>query len=290
VKIALLCATARGERFLRELAPLARGAELHVATFREEPWEPPFADAIGRAAAEAGAAFSVRGEEDVFGGGPFDLLLAVNWRFYTGRALRERAAKGAWVFHDSLLPEYRGFSPTVWAIVNGEDHTGVTLLEMSENIDEGAIADQRRIAIAEGDTIASVMERVTEAYVEVLRANFGALCSGGVTLRPQDESRATYACKRLPDDNRIDWSAPSRRVLDLVRGVTRPYPGAWTALDGERLTVWSASADPSGGRYAGRVPGRIVALEPPTVLTGDGAVVLHEIEGSIRFRMSSTLR
>jgi methionyl-tRNA formyltransferase len=291
VKIALLCATARGERFVRELTALARGAELHVVTFREEPWEPPFVEAIRNAAASAGAQVSVRGEAGVFDGGPFDLLIAVNWRYYVPREIRERAAKGAWVFHDALLPEYRGFSPTVWAIVNGEDHTGVTLLAMDEEIDKGGILDQRRISIGANETIAIVVERVSDAYIELLRANFAKLCAGGVALRPQDETRATYACKRLPDDNRIDWSAPSRRLLDLVRGVTRPYPGAWTTLDRERLIVWSASADPSGRRYAGRVPGRVVSLLPLTVLTGDGAVVLGEIDPSTAgLKMSSTLR
>ena len=179
----------------------------------------------------------------------------------------------------------------MWAIVNGEDHTGVTLLEMREGIDEGAIADQRRIQIGEDETIAEVMERVSDAYVDLLHANLDKLCTGGVTVREQDVVRATYACKRLPEDNRIDWRAPSRRVLDLIRGVTRPYPGAWTTLDGEKVVIWSAAADPSSRRYAGRVPGRVIALSPPAVLTGDGAIVLHELEGSVsNLKMSTTLR
>ena len=104
MRIALFCATARGERFLRELAALAVGAEIHVVTSREEPWEPPFAERIRAASHAAGAQFSLRDEAGVFGGGPFDLLIAVNWRYHVSAAVRERASKGAWLFHDSLLP------------------------------------------------------------------------------------------------------------------------------------------------------------------------------------------
>lgn len=278
MKIAVLCATARGERFLRELAALAPSAEVHVVTFREEPWEPPFTDRIKAASEQAGWRFSLRTEGDVFDGEAFDLLFAVNWRFYVPGSVHELASRGAWVFHDSLLPAYRGFSPTVWAIVNGEDHTGVTLLGMAEGIDEGGIVDQRRVAIGIEDTIASVMERVTDAYIDLLRTNFAKLVDG-VTTTPQDETRATYTCKRLPDDNRIDWSAPAESILNLIRGTTRPYPGAWTTLDGARVAIWSASRDTSGRRYVGCVPGRVVAMVPVTVLAGDGsAIVLSEVQ------------
>lgn len=298
MRILLLTATARGERFLRELAAIAPDADIEVVTFREEPWEPPFVENLARAAEQEGAAFRLRRAGEPLDETPFDLLFAVNWRFFVPESVYSRARLGAWVLHDSLLPRYRGFSPTVWAIVNGEDHTGISLLQMASNIDQGGIVSQQRVEIGPEDTIGSVMEAVTEACLALLRTSFPRLLDG-VSPEPQDESLATWACKRLPEDNRIDWTQPTRRILDLIRGVTRPYPGAWTMLEERRLTIWSATAERPSRAFAGRIPGRIVSLDPVSVLTGDGVITLLEMQGedatpgpasSLRIRMSATLR
>lgn len=292
MRIALLCATARGLRVLEELAALARGsgAELTVVSFREESWEPPFLDAI-RAAAERHGARFVEGRA-LAGDEPIDLLLAVSWRYLVAPATIERARLGAYLFHDSLLPAYRGFAPTVWAMINGESSTGVTLLRMAEGVDEGDIVDQRRVAIGPQETIADVMERVTETYVDVLRANFDALAAGTAVATPQDHARATYGCKRLPDDARIDWRASSASILNLIRASTSPYPGAFTTFRGKRLTVWSASL--ADRTYAGRVAGRVVGRigNGVGVLAGDGGVVVLEdvqLDGDVRVNAAALL-
>jgi len=276
VNIALLCATARGLRVLEALAALASGPSIRVVSFREEAWEPPFLDDIRAAAQRHGARFTEARLLD--GGEPIDLLLAVSWRYLIPPSVYTRALLGAYLFHDSLLPAYRGFAPTVWAMINGESSTGVTLLRMAEGADEGDVVDQRRVPIGPEETIADVMARVTETYVDVLRANFDALVAGTAVGKPQDHARATYGCKRLPADARIDWSASSVSILNLIRASTSPYPGAFTTLDGKRLTVWSAS--PSPRVYAGGVPGRVVGRlgAGVGVLTGDGAIVVTELQ------------
>lgn len=295
MRIALFCATARGAAFLRELRALAPDAQLDVYSFREEPWEPPFLDTIAAAAAELHASFrEVRAiGADAFHG--CDVLLAVSWRYMIPKDVYSRATKGAYVFHDSLLPEYRGFSPTVWAIANGEDHTGVTILVMAEGVDEGDIVDQRRVPIGAGDTIADVMQRVTATYLELLRANLAKLTTGAADAKPQDHARATYCCKRVPEDNAIDWTRGSAEILDLIRAVTQPYPGAFTTLDGAKLIVWSASALPADARrFVGRIPGRVAGPhgDGVIVLTGDGGIVVREVqkEGEPRMPAPQVLR
>lgn len=278
MNIAFLCATARGLRVFEELAVLAQGSgeAITVVSFREEAWEPPFLDAIRAAAERHGARFiegrSIPARE------AFDLLLAVSWRTMVPASTYERAPLGAYLFHDSLLPAYRGFAPTVWAMINGESSTGVTLLRMAEGVDEGDIVDQRCVSIGPEETIADVMERVTETYADVLRANFSALLAGTAVGKPQNHARATYGCKRLPADAHIDWNASSTSILNLVRASASPYPGAFTTLDGKRLTVWSAS--PAPRMYAGRIPGRVVGRlgNGVGVLTGDGAIVITELQ------------
>ena len=93
-------------------------------------------------------------------------------------------------------------------------------------------------------------------------------------------SRATFTCKRTPRDNEIDWSAPAERVRNLVRGVTYPYSGATTTLDGNSLTIWSVQRLPEYSRYVGRIPGGVVDVLPgrgSVVLTGDEAVLVTEV-------------
>lgn len=279
MRIVLCCATRRGLRFLERLHALAPAAELTVFSFREEPHEPPFLDAIAAACAERGARFAEA--RQVAPDGDFDLLFAVSWRYLIPPAVYRRARLGAYVFHDSLLPAYRGFSPTVWAMIHGERETGVSLFAMSEGFDQGDVADQQAVPIGAEETIADVMERVTGAYLELLERNYPDLAAGRARLRPQAHHLATYCCKRLPSDNRIDWQASTREIHDLVRAVTRPYPGAFTSLGGRRLTVWGARRPEGLPAYVGRVPGRVVAAHPgegSVVLTGDGALLLTRVQ------------
>jgi methionyl-tRNA formyltransferase len=283
--IVVCCATHRGLRFLEALRALRPDAEIVVFSFREEPHEPPFLAQIGAFCEAAGyRLFEARkvGSEpwmDFWRNTPVDLLFTVSWRYMVPRHVYERTRIGAYLFHDSLLPAYRGFSPTVWAILNGEASTGVTLIRMAEAIDAGEIVDQESVPIGPDDTIAQVLERVTATYLQVLERSLPALASGQPPLRPQHQQAATYCCRRLPEDNEIDWQRTSRQVHDLVRAVTRPYPGAFTFLEGRRLIVWEAGliAPP---RYVGRVPGRVVEIRSDgvVVLTGDGAVLLRRVQ------------
>ena len=204
MRIVLFCATRRGYRFLRKLAQLAPEAEFVIFSFKEDAWEPPFLDDIRQLTGNIGGQFyetkqagSIRWQalwERV------DLMFAVNWRYIIPLDVYEHARLGAYVFHDLLLPEYRGFSPTVWAIINGEDHTGVTLFNMVKDYDAGEIIGQERVPIQPDDTIATVMERVTEAYLGLLDTYLPQLIVGNTARARQDESRATYTCKLIPDD------------------------------------------------------------------------------------------
>lgn len=284
MRIALLCATRRGLSVLRKLRELRPADELFVASFRETAHEPPFLDDIRRGAAECGAAFLESGPrfpvaewESFVGGGAPDLLLVVSWRYLLPDAVIGAPPRGAWIFHDSLLPRFRGFAPTVWAILRGEDHTGITLFRATSEVDAGDVVGQRRVAIGSDDRIGAVMERVTEAGLDLLTEHIEALCAGTVRIHPQDHRAATYTCRRLPADNEIDWRAGSRAIHDLIRAVSAPYPGAFTRLEGRRLRIWEASLEDGGRRYEGFVPGRVAAVRPgegTVVLGGDGVELL----------------
>ena len=307
MRIAVFCATQRGYRFVEKLAQLVPDADLLVFSFKEEPWEPRFLDDIQALTERVGGQFYQSKQvgsarwQPLWDSTPVDLIFSVSWRYIIPPAVYERARLGAYVFHDSPLPTYRGFSPTVWAIINGEDHGGVTLFEMVEDFDAGQIIGQEQVSIGPDDTIDVVLERVTETYLRLLEQYLPPLLAGTAARTPQDESRATYTCKLLPEDFQIDWQAGTDIIYNLIRAVTTPYAGAYTTLNGQTLRVWAACKLPDARPYVGRVPGRVIEIRPgegTVVLTGDGAILITraQLEGSkilsadeIINRMSYTL-
>lgn len=287
MRVVLLCATRRGYLVLQKLTELLPKCDLIVLSFREEPWEPPFFDDIKQLTnAKQGKFIEARQAgspklRSFWESTVIDLMLVVSWRYLIPPDVYKRARYGTYVFHDSLLPEYRGFSPTVWAIINGEDHTGVTLFEIAEDVDTGSIVDQERVSIGPDETIETVMERVTGKYLDLLERNLDKLLGAGIQPYPQDSSRVSYGCKRLPEDNRIDWKLSAQCVHNLVRAVTHPYPGAYTFLKGRRLRIWAAQRVADGRRYVGRIPGRVVQVVPSEgsiVLTDNGALLISRVQ------------
>ncbi len=286
MRIVLLCATNRGLVFLKKLVELLPQADLVVFSFREEPSEPPFLDNICSQTLTHGGVFHEARHigsdmwQSFWTQKPVDLLLAVSWRFMIPPEVYRLAKYGAFVFHDSLLPAYRGFSPTVWAMINGENSTGVTLFEMAEDVDSGDIVDQEAVTIEPNETIESVMARVTATYLRILERQLFHLLDGTAPRIPQDHSLATFTCRRLQIDNKIDWSLSTDRIFNLIRAVTMPYSGAYTTFKGQELTVWSAERIASPD-FVGRVPGRVVEVKlgrGVVVLTGDGSLLIKVVQ------------
>lgn len=286
MKIAVFCATRRGLRVLGKLIDLARGASFVVFSFREEVGEPLFFDDIRMFAASAGAEFFEAKRVD----GPdlmaywetanVDLMLAVNWRYLIPPDVVSHAKHGAYAFHDALLPAYRGFSPTVWAIINGEPKTGATLFQLGDSVDSGPIIGQQEVLIGSDEPISSVMEKVTEAYLSLIETHLPAMILGTAEGHPQNESLASYTCKRVAADNHIDWNKPSSEIFNFIRALSRPYGGAFSLLESRRLRVWDARKI-TEQRYVGRIPGRVVEVrkgEGAVVLTCDGALLLTKVE------------
>ena len=283
--IVLFCATNRGLEFLLKLRACCPDDELTVVSFREETWEPPFLDRIRCAATEAGATFIERrngsSQTSELWTRPVDLAFMVSWRYLIPMHLLDRAKLGAVVVHDSLLPAYRGFSPTVWAMINGEPECGATMIHAAAEVDAGDIIDQVRIAIAPDDVIATVMDRVTAGYLTMLERNIDLLKSGRAPRMRQDPKLATFTCKRTPGDNLIQWHHPLTRVHNLIRAVGRPYTGAFTFHNGAKLTVWKARIDASARTFVGAIPGRVVEIRPGhgvVVLTGDGSLLVETVQ------------
>jgi methionyl-tRNA formyltransferase len=181
-----------------------------------------------------------------------DFLFSFYYRMMLRDPLLGIPRRGAFNMHGSLLPKYRGRVPVNWAIINGERETGATLHEMVAKPDAGRIVDQEAVPILPDDLAVDVFRKVTGAAAHVLGRSLPGLLEGSVALRPQDLSKGSYFGGRRPEDGRIDWSAPAKRIHDLVRGVAPPYPGAFTEFGGKRLRVLRTRLLPSRHSARGR--------------------------------------
>jgi len=170
--------------------------------------------------------------------------------------------------HFSLLPRYRGAAPVQRALIDGATETGVSIMVLTEGMDEGPVVTTRALPVGDDDTAGDVGDRLADLGGELLVTSLHAYADGTLEPVEQDHAAATYANKITSEDAHIDWTAHSKQIRDLVRGCN-PVPGAWTALAGRRLKVHrvapaddrrlppgEASAD--GGLFAGT---RDVALE-----------------------------
>ena len=127
----------------------------------------------------------------------------------------------------SLLPKYRGASPVAWAILNGEETTGVTVFRLNDRLDAGEIALQRTVTIEPRQTSESLMECLATVGAELLVEAIAQLEAGTSTFRPQDERAATFAPKLTKAQGQVNWNNDAASIDRLVRG-TMPWPGAST--------------------------------------------------------------
>lgn len=191
--------------------------------------------------------------------------------FYYRRMLPERilaeAKLGAYNIHGSLLPAYRGRAPLNWAIIHGEKETGVTLHVMVKQADAGDIIDRQSVSIGPEETAGMVAKRIPYAAVRMLSRQIEALKRGTAPREVQDEALATYFGKRTSEDGRIDWTLHAQRVFDFVRALTSPFPGAFTAIKGRKILIWSAAVVTGQGK-----PGEVLSVDPLVIAAGNGAI------------------
>jgi methionyl-tRNA formyltransferase len=188
--------------------------------------------------------------------------------------------------HASLLPRNRGRAPINWALIRGEKQTGNSLIWLADGVDTGDIIAQTAIAITPFDTCASLYERVAESNREMILRVLPQLLRGDRPGQRQPSAGEPSLPGRRPADGLVDWSLSSIKVYNFVRALTRPYPGAFSWLDGRRWSIWQCALLP-GGCFPGADPGRDLGpLVSPVesacgrvVACGQGAVVLLQVEG-----------
>jgi methionyl-tRNA formyltransferase len=176
-----------------------------------------------------------------------DFLFSFYYRHMLPAAMLERARRGAFNLHGSLLPKYRGRVPINWAVLKGERETGATLHEMTAKPDAGGIIDQMAVPILPDDRALDVFRKVTTAAEIVLHRALPRMLDGSAKPVPQDLSQGAYFGGRKAEDGRVDWRQGARQIHDLVRAVAPPYPGAFTDVGGARVRLLRTRVLPSSG-------------------------------------------
>ncbi len=188
--------------------------------------------------------------------------------------------------HASLLPKYRGAAPINRAILDGERTTGVTIMQMDEGLDTGDMLLKKETEILPQDTAGDLFDRLAVMGKEMLLEMLPAIYEGKLSPEKQDDSLSTYAAKITKEDQKMDFSLPTEKVLAKIRGLF-PVPAAFclTEKDSKILKIYSAKK--AEGTFSGKI-GEIISVKPEVLVkTGDGAIALEIIQPEGKGRMNA---
>lgn len=187
--------------------------------------------------------------------------------------------------HASLLPKYRGAAPIHYAVLNGDEKTGVTIMYMEKVMDAGDIISQREIPITDEDDTGKLFEKLSLLGRDLLMDTLPSIFAGENESIKQNEEQVTFSPMISREQEQIDWTKTARQIFNHIRAL-RPAPGAYTLLDGERFKIWdSVEADVT----TTKAPGTIHALDKNIlqVACGEGTVLaLKEVQPAGKKRLA----
>ena len=203
----------------------------------------------------------------------YDFVFAVGWRWIISDVQKEKLI----VFHDSLLPRYRGFAPLVSALLNREREIGVSALFGASEYDRGDVIDQIRMSVNYPTSIGSELVRISNLYSELAVSVLPELAKGGLVGVPQDECAATYSLWRDDHDYKINWNNTASEIEHFISCVGFPYLGATSELKGEVIRIVRARAVEDVG-IENRFPGKVIFVRDglPIVVCGKGLLMIED--------------
>lgn len=189
--------------------------------------------------------------------------------------------------HASLLPAYRGAAPIQWCVINGEEKTGVTIMQMAKGMDTGDILLQKEVVLDEKETGGSLFDRLMETGAELIVEALPKIEAGELIPVVQKEELATYAGKITKDMGNIDFAKSAVTIERLIRGLN-PWPSAFTHYKGKILKIWEADVVSECANAEKPVPGTVIAMDKEsfTLATGEGALRIRSLQPEGKKRMS----
>ncbi len=204
-----------------------------------------------------------------------DIILSVYYRSLISDEILKVAPLGAFNMHGSLLPKYRGRAPINWVLVKGEKETGATLHYMVAKADAGDIVGQKVVPISNEDTALTLTQKVTAAACEIIKEVYPLIETKNLKPRKQDMSISTYFGRRTPADGLIDWNQNAQTIYNLIRAVTKPFPGAFFEDGGKKIIIWRAKVLPTKTQTAA---GTTVSKTPYIITAADKDLEILDFE------------
>lgn len=220
-----------------------------------------------------------------------DLFVVVSYGCILPKQILEIPGLGCINLHPSLLPKYRGAAPINWALISGEERTGLTIIRMDEKMDSGEIILQQAVEISPDDNAVSLSEKLSLKGAKILLKAVKLIEEGKAKFLSQDKAEATYAPKLKKEDGLIDWGKSASVVHKQVRG-TIPWPGTYTHIKGKTLKIWKTRVCSEPKESSAQTkPGRIIGVDKEKgilVKTGEGILCLKELQLEGKKRMDFT--
>ena len=185
--------------------------------------------------------------------------------------------------HASLLPKYRGAAPIQWAVLDGEEKTGITTMYMEKGLDTGDMIDKAEVVLDKKETAGSLHDKLMVLGADLLLETLKKLEDGTAVREKQNDEESCYAKMLSKDMGQIDFTKSAREIECLIRGMN-PWPSAYTALDGKTMKVWEADVLDAQSKEE---PGTIVEVNKKEIIvaTGSNDLALHEIQLAGKKRM-----
>lgn len=218
-----------------------------------------------------------------------DIIVVVAFGQILPKEILEMPRYGCINVHASLLPKYRGAAPIQWAVINGEEVTGVTTMRMDEGLDTGDMILKEEVVLDKEETGGSLFDRLAKTGADLCVKTLKAIEEGTATYTPQNHEEATHTTMIKKQLGEMDWTKPAQELECLVRGLN-PWPSAYTHLNGKTLKIWKTTVLE---KETGKEPGTIeVGKNTIAVQTGKGMLQLEEIqlEGKKRMQTDAFLR
>lgn len=215
-----------------------------------------------------------------------DLIVVIAFGQILPKEILDIPTYGCINVHGSLLPKYRGAAPIQWAIINGEKITGVTTMFMDEGMDTGDMILKKEIFIEPEYTAGDLHNIMAPVGAELLKETLDELIRGNIKREKQDENEATYAPMLKKENGLIDWSQPSYKIVNLIRGLS-PWPSAYTFYKDQMIKIWKAEVYDK--IYEFNAIGEIVEViknKGLIVKTGDSSLLITEIQAPNGKRMT----
>lgn len=175
--------------------------------------------------------------ENILRGRDVDYIISINYLYIVENIILKHPKYFSVNFHGSLLPKYRGRTPHVWAIINGETETGVSVHKMDEECDNGDIIFQEKLSILPNDTGADILNKFKVIYPKLLDRLLQQFIVSKFDFTEQNKNEATYFGKRSPDNGEINWNWQKERINNWVRAQAFPYPGAFTYYKSHKIVI-----------------------------------------------------